>query len=249
MRVAFYLFLFLIKSLIRNIYWLYNLLNIDGIVNVKMKFPIQFEGKGKLQFKEKSTIEPNTTIKIHKSSFAHFYGSTRLYRNCKVLVSHNSSIEFMGNTIVEENATIIVSGHWEIGDKVAITKNVMISSREKNCYGNLFIGNHSHIGNNSIIDVSGDLTIGSNVAIGPNCIIYTHDHDYKSSPEIPWKGKPIIKPVIIENGTWIGSGVTILPGVIIGQNSIVAAGAVVNKNVQPGSIVGGVPAKEIIKKI
>ena len=57
-----------------------------------------------------------------------------------------------------------------------------------------------------------------------------------------------LKSIIIKRNAWIGAGATILPGVTVGDNSIVAAGAVVNKDVPPNTIVGGIPAK-LIKSI
>lgn len=55
----------------------------------------------------------------------------------------------------------------------------------------------------------------------------------------------VVSPIVIESNVWIGAGATILPGVTIGENSVVAAGAVVTKDVPPNTIVGGVPAKFI----
>lgn len=235
-------------KIIRNLFLLYNLCRIEGIKQTTIQFPICVEGKGKIVFSGKANIKTKNTIKVHKTSILTFKDNLRTGNNVTIVLAMKSSLTFEGSNLIEDNVSIQTNGDWKVGTGVGITKNCIISSREVGCYGNLYIGNNSHIGNNSIIDVSGNLTIGSDVAIGPNCIIYTHDHDYKSSPEIPWKGMPTIKPVVIENGAWIGSGVTILPGVKIGKNSIVAAGALVNKNVLPGSVVGGVPAKEIIKK-
>lgn len=56
------------------------------------------------------------------------------------------------------------------------------------------------------------------------------------------------KTIVLDDDVWIGANVTVLPGVHIGRMSVVAAGAVVNKNVEPGSVVGGIPAK-VIKKL
>ena len=93
------------------------------------------------------------------------------------------------------------------------------------------------------------LTIGKKVIFGPKPTIITGDH------RIDIQGKYIIdiiddeklpendQPVTIENGCWIGANVTILKGVTIGHDSVVAAGSVVTKSCEPYSIIGGVPAK------
>ena len=91
----------------------------------------------------------------------------------------------------------------------------------------------------------GKVTIGNNVAIGPRCILVVVSHPNFS--KIRSKVKQKNKEIIIEENAWIGAGVIILPGVTIGANAIVAAGAVVTKNVEPDTIVGGVPASQMIK--
>ena len=98
------------------------------------------------------------------------------------------------------------------------------------------------------------LTIGKKVIFGPKPTIITGDH------RIDIQGKYIIditddeklpendQPVTIEDGCWIGANVTILKGVTIGHDSVVAAGSVVTKSCEPYSIIGGVPAKLIRRR-
>ncbi len=90
----------------------------------------------------------------------------------------------------------------------------------------------------------GGITVGDDVLIGHNCVIATLNHAL--DPDC--RGNMIPAPVKIGNKVWIGANVTILQGVTIGDSAIIAAGAVVNKNVPPRTIVGGVPAK-ILKAI
>ena len=77
--------------------------------------------------------------------------------------------------------------------------------------------------------------------IGPNVGIYTVNHALL--PDQRAKGIMRSLPVTIGNDVWIGAGAIVLPGVTIGDGAIIAAGAVVTKNVEAGTIVGGVPAK------
>ena len=92
--------------------------------------------------------------------------------------------------------------------------------------------------------------IGDHVMIAPHVSILssTHKTDNCDSPMIT-QGSTDHKPPIIENDVWIGRNAVIMPGVIIGQGSIVGAGAVVTKNVTPYTVVGGVPAREIKKRV
>ena len=82
--------------------------------------------------------------------------------------------------------------------------------------------------------------------MGPDCIIYTQNHNF-SNISIPMdqQGFQEEKEVIIEDDVWIGGRVIILPGVKIGKGSIIGAGAVVSKNVDPYSIVVGNPARKV----
>jgi maltose O-acetyltransferase len=85
--------------------------------------------------------------------------------------------------------------------------------------------------------------IGENVAIGPNVSIETVNHSLQWSPEYKWGGKG--DSVIIEDRVWIGARAVVLQGVTIGHDSVIAAGAIVNKDVPPFTLVGGVPARVI----
>ena len=113
------------------------------------------------------------------------------------------------------------------------------------------VGKNVYIGQDLIVaslisETSCQLTIESRVAIGPRVtIILSSDANWSNLMEIftPIKGK-----VILKHDCWIGAGAIILPNIIIGENSIVGAGSVVTKDVEPYSIVVGNPAK-IIKRI
>lgn len=117
---------------------------------------------------------------------------------------------------------------------------------EKGAYylENLEIGNNSGVGINCMI--LGKVKIGDNVMMGPEVYIYTKNHKF-SNLEIPMylQGFTEEKEVIIEDDVWIGSRVTILPGVKIGKGAVVGTGAVVTKDVAQYTIVAGNPAKVV----
>ena len=111
-------------------------------------------------------------------------------------------------------------------------------------YGkNIFIGNN-FTGNFNItmLDVQ-KITIGDNVMIGPNTLISTVNHPL--SPRKRRENLATAKPVTIGNDVWIGGNVTILPGVNIGNNVVIAAGAVVTKDTGDNCVMAGVPAKKV----
>ena len=98
---------------------------------------------------------------------------------------------------------------------------------------------------NAFIAVRGNVRIGKNCIFGPNVRIHSENHNFDDK-NIPIRLQGATrKGVTIGEDCWIGSGVTILDGVNIGRGCIIAAGAVVNKDVEDYSIVGGVPAKLI----
>lgn len=111
-------------------------------------------------------------------------------------------------------------------------------------------GNDIEIGDNSGMGlncrVSGPLKIGANVMMGPDVIIYTQGHNFQNT-DIPmiYQGNTQKREVVIGNDVWIGARVIILPGVTVGKGAILAAGAIVTKDVEAYTIVGGNPAKII----
>jgi maltose O-acetyltransferase len=134
----------------------------------------------------------------------------------------------------------------KIGRKVEINKNIEIAPIGGS--KNLTIGDGTFVntGVRFQCPIGGEISIGRNVLIGPRCQFETLNHTISLTK----KGKRPnnIKPIVVEDYVWIGARVVILPGVKIGEGSIVAAGAVVTKDVAPYSLVGGVPAK-LIKSI
>lgn len=122
-----------------------------------------------------------------------------------------------------------------MGENVNIERKARINSKIK-------IGDNSSLGIEAI--VQGYVTIGKNVMMGPECLIYTINHktDRVDIPMIE-QGMTNPKPVIIEDDVWIGRRVIILPGVNIGEGSIIGAGTVVTKNVEPYSICVGNPGR------
>ena len=102
------------------------------------------------------------------------------------------------------------------------------------------IGANSRINRDCMIDVRGGVRIGDNVSISPQVAISTAAHS-AADPEF----RVEIRPVVIEDNVWIGMRAMILGGVTLGRGCVVAAGAVVTKDVPPLTIVAGVPARPV----
>ena len=100
---------------------------------------------------------------------------------------------------------------------------------------------------NSFILLRDKVIIGNNVGIAYGVSIITSSNP-SASPLIQGYYHPYTAPVTIHDNVWVGANATILPGVTIGECSIVAAGALVNKDIPPYSVVAGIPAK-VIKRL
>ena len=115
-----------------------------------------------------------------------------------------------------------------------------------NAVGDVVIGDHTRIGlHNTII---GPVRIGSHVNLAQGITVTALNHNFKDSDKRIDEQGVSTNPVTIGNDIWIGANAVILPGVTIGDHSVVAAGAVVTKDVPAHSLVAGVPAK-VIKEI
>lgn len=134
-----------------------------------------------------------------------------------------------------------IRGTIFIGNKVAIFRKTELCSKK---HMPIIIGNGSFINQQCIIRPN--VTIGNNVSIGQRVNIISDSHEIGISEKRA--GKPIFQPIVIKDGCWIGANSTILGNVTIGEGTIIAAGSVVNKNCEPNSLYGGVPAK-FIKKL
>lgn len=131
---------------------------------------------------------------------------------------------------------------FSLGDNSVIESFSCIN----NAVGDVVIGNHTRIGlHNTII---GPVTIGSHVNLAQGITVTALNHNFHDSEKRIDEQGVSTAPVTIEDDIWIGANATILAGVCIGQHSVVAAGAVVTKDVPPHSLVAGVPAK-VIKQI
>jgi acetyltransferase-like isoleucine patch superfamily enzyme len=126
---------------------------------------------------------------------------------------------------IDKSTTVFVPFYTNFGRHIKIGKNVFI--------------NHAC----SFLDLGG-ITIEDDVQIGPKVNLITENH-----PLDPSDRKSLdLKSIVVKRNAWIGAGATILPGVTIGENAVVAAGAVVNKDVAANTVVGGVPAR-LIKEL
>lgn len=152
--------------------------------------------------------------------------------------------------MIMEQSRISGFKNIEVGEKVAFGVDSFITASGIIGTENLVFGNNVRMNKNVMInaDVGGEILIGNNVLIGPNVVIRATDHVWKD------KDQPLNKPrvaggkIVIEDDVWLGANVVVVPNVHIGQGAVIAAGAVVTKDVEKFDVVGGVPAKRIASR-
>jgi acetyltransferase-like isoleucine patch superfamily enzyme len=124
---------------------------------------------------------------------------------------------------VDESFLLIPPFFTAGGDEIRVGRNVFVN---QNC---------------TFYDLGG-LDIGDDVLIGPNVSLITAGHPVEPAQR---RAATIGKPIVIERNVWIAAGATIIGGVTVGENSVVAAGSVVTRDVPPNTLVGGNPARII----
>ena len=182
-------------------------------------------------------------IQIKTSGFF-FKGRAVIFRNSRKFSA--------GKNLIVGDFTLIDSLSYDgviLGDNVTIERmsTIICTGVIRNKGKGVRIGNNTGLNHGAYIGGQGGVTIGNYVIVGPGVKIFSEDHQFSGQDYIKNQGEKRDE-VIIGNNCWIGSNVTILSGVKLGDKTVVAAGAVVNKSFSGNCIIGGVPAK-LIKKL
>jgi acetyltransferase-like isoleucine patch superfamily enzyme len=126
------------------------------------------------------------------------------------------------------------------GSALLMGQYIYIRGRARPGRTGITIGRRSIINQQCCLDGRGGLSIGDYVSISPGVWILTDGHDMHDP-----LFREVLAPVTIGDHVWIGSRALILPGITVGEGAVVAAGAVVTSDVEPYTVVGGVPARPI----
>jgi galactoside O-acetyltransferase len=145
------------------------------------------------------------------------------------------------NLVIQEGVTL--EGDITAGDDVALSRGATIYAVRGSCR----LGSRVGLGIHSMIDANegGEVVIGDDVLIATGCVLRASNHQYRD-PARPINAQGHTGGRIqLGNDVWLGANVVVVAGVTIGDHAIVGAGAVVTKDVEPWTIVGGVPAQPI----
>lgn len=159
----------------------------------------------------------------------------------KCLIGFDSANLFLQHIDKFSVLLILKKNGASIGKNVDIETGLIFH----NCrnYKNLFVGDNSHIGKNCFFDLRDRIAIGNNVVISMQCTFITHIDLSKSMLSSIYPAKS--SPISIGDNSYLGAKTTLIKGLGIGKNVIVAAGAIVNKSVENNVVVGGLPASLI----
>jgi maltose O-acetyltransferase len=134
-------------------------------------------------------------------------------------------------------------GRIEIGDRVRFDAHIVPTQLSTEVGGKLSIGERTYLNYGTSVGVHEEVSIGANCLIGQYAIIMDSDYHDLVTRAAPGP----VAPVIIEDNVWLGARVIVLKGVRIGQGSVVGAGSVVTKDIPPGCLAAGAPARVVRK--
>lgn len=176
----------------------------------------------------------------------------KVFLGSNVVLYNRKNIQFGKNVTIDKNC--ILDGYSEekiiLGDGVKIGAYSSLSSTSHmSKYGKgLKMGNNSAVGQFTEFGASGGIEIGNDVIMGSYVSFHSENHNFDDPSRLIREQGVTSKSIKIGNNIWVGAKVTFLDGCQVGDNSVVAAGAVVNGIYPPNSVIGGIPAK-IIKTI
>lgn len=214
-----------ILSKIRKVFWLIK--NVDVLQTYKLYKKVKHDRSAHCHVYNHSLINILPSAKIEIKEYGYFDINKTNIQNeivkpCKLLLDSNAKMIVEGFTMFEGAAIVIVNG------------------------GVLTIGRNTYM-NESLIQCANYISIGDDCAIAPDVLI--QDTDFHPILGDDGKPKPISKPIKIGNKVWICAKAIILKGVSIGDGAIIAAGAVVTKNVPPYTCVAGNPARVVKENV
>jgi maltose O-acetyltransferase len=128
----------------------------------------------------------------------------------------------------------------DVRDRVGVFGSITLLGT-RGCQKRLRVGSGTIISHGAVFGLDATITLGENVCVGPYAVLHTGTHALGPS-SCRMSRRAVAKPIVVEDGVWIGMGAMILPGVRLGRGSVVSAGAVVRDNVPPNRLVSGNPA-------
>lgn len=197
------------------------------------------------------TLSRIIVVNIKKVLFLRYFLE---FKKVKFSVNISLKSELIGKAFIELGEGVFIDGYsfisasprgLRIGNDSHIYRNSIIKCQG----GKIEIGSNCSVQSFCFLGGLGNIEIGNGVRIAPGAKVYSYEHGYIDIAIPMYKQRIVPKKVVIEDDVWIGSNAVITGGLRVGKGSIVGAGSVVTHSVEPFSVVGGVPAKLIKKRI
>jgi acetyltransferase-like isoleucine patch superfamily enzyme len=212
-----------------------------GFKRAWMKFWMQRSGLspvGRMATRLAACFAPPYTARVYLSRL-----TPRGYIDPSLTI-HHRNFRLGNHVFIGKDVTIFQSqdgGPITLDDYAHVYARVLLQTGKG---GAIRLGSRSRIQPGChLISFEAPIEIGRDVGLAQNCAIYSYDHGMH--PDMPISQQPLQSkgPVVIDDHTWLGVGVIVLSGVHIGTGAVIASGSVVTRDVPPGAIAGGVPAR------
>ena len=168
--------------------------------------------------------------------------------NVTLIAEQGGIIEIGEHTVIGSNVMLRSRSTIRIGARNEILAFSSIEPREDSQCGNLITRERVTIHTYNFLDTTGDITIDVDTHTGPFCMFYTHNHNF-SAPGSIWAQGIRVEPIMIGPGVWMGSKVLVMPGAVVGDNSVIAAGSVVTRKYGADEVLIGAPATVKRKRV
>jgi acetyltransferase-like isoleucine patch superfamily enzyme len=214
---------------------------------VRVAHDVSFFGGGQVSLGDRVTIGSGVSLTVDEGAVIEVGSDSYIGAHSALTVRKGHAIRFGRRFQLGERCRIVSLRGVVWGDDGSLGSESSVLAREGGGQGALVVGSESHLHSHTLIDLCADVVVGDRVHSGPFCAFYTHNH-VPMPGKLIWDQNPSFAPIRIGAGTWIGHNCSILPGVSVGDNCILATGAVITSSVEPWTVVGGVPAR-VLKRI
>ena len=178
-------------------------------------------------------------------------GSARPVVEAGVELFHAATIRLGASVYIDRGVRLHASrAAIEIGDCCRVMRGAYLCSYVSRAVPGegIRLGPRCWVGVGGVLaSGQGGLTLGEGVLIGPGATLVTGDHDFSRHDLASIDQDYVGSPIVVGDNVWIGAGATVVGGVTIGDRAVIAAGAVVTRDVAPGQVVGGVPARPLAR--
>jgi len=155
---------------------------------------------------------------------------------------------YMGRNVnILPGCTIRGEGNMILGNNVGIGLYAQLYAGIQEGSGFIEIGNNTALNSYVMLnaDIGGEIRIGKNVLIGPNVVLRASNHVFEKKEMLIRNQGHNSGKIMVGDDVWIGANAVVLPDVEVGMGAVIGAGSVVNKNIPPYAVAGGVPAKQV----